>query len=479
MRWIEQLTPSTSLYTGAQPAPGTAVVIDQIDAAAKALTGTTGMGSHAAMDAVRGPLRVGCWIMLGIFGIGLGWGALAPIDSAAIAHGSIALESNKKTVQHLEGGMVSEILVKEGDRVAQGQKLVVLNDTASASGRDIIQRDLWDARAAVTRLTAERDEAQTLEFDPALQQTADADPELQKMLDTQRNLFASSREAYQARLGMLDQRIEQSKQEIEGLQSQIEGATNQLSLLDEETEALRKLVKKGYAPKPRLLALERQAEELKGNKGQYQASIAKAEQVMAETRLEIANTRNEYANKNAGDLREAQGKVSDLQEKLRAASDVAKRTVITAPVAGIITGLKTHTIGGVIAPGEAIMDIIPQDDMLVVEAKVQPNDIDVVHAGLEAKVMLTAYKARTTPKLKGKVTQVSADKFTDGQGTQATSYYLARVEVDKDELAKLEKPVELTPGMPADVLVKTGERSFLHYLFQPILDSMHKAFREE
>lgn len=434
---------------------------------------------NPALAATRGPLVAGLWVMLAIVLLAFIWGALAPIDSAAVARGNVVLLSNKKTIQHLEGGLIEEILVKEGDLVKPDQPLVRLRDTAAVAQRETLQGQLWVARATEARLIAERDGLEEIQFDAEMLKQSEDNTELAKAIAAQKRLFESQRDAQAAKLGALRQRIAQANEQVSGIKAQIESIDGQLALIVDEVGSVQNLYEKGYATKPRLLSLKRRQEELGGNRGQYESEVAKVGQKITETEMEIINLENEYAAKNSSDLRDTQVKIVDLEERLSAAQDIALRTLITAPTGGIVTGLKYHTIGGVVQPGTPIMDLIPQDDQLVIEARVQPGDIDVVHAGMDAKVVLTAYKARSTPRLPGKVTQVSADKFTDERGLHAESYYIARVEVDKSYLEKSEAKLELYPGMPADVLIRTGSRSFLSYLFKPITDSVHRAFREE
>jgi len=434
---------------------------------------------NSALAAVRKLLLAGLWIMLALAGIAIIWGAFAPIDSAAVAKGSVVLLSSKKTVQHLEGGIIEELLVKEGETVVAGQQLVRLSNTAANASRDIIEGQLYLARATEERLVSERDKKPAIVFDAELLEKSSHDEKLSKILEAQTQLFTSQRDAEEAKLNVLNQRIAQAKEEIEGFKSQKEGAVGQLALLEEEIGTVQKLLDKGYATRPRLLELERNRSELEGSKGQYGAQAAKVQENITETQMEILNQQNEFDSKNAQDLRDAQAQITEQEDKLKTAQDVADRRVITAPVAGIVTGLKFHTTGGVIEPGTAIMDIVPQDDQLIVEAHVKPTDIDVVRPGLPARVVFSTYKTRITPKVPGIVTQVSADKFTDEHSTPPSSYYIVRVEVDKHFLQTMKKPVELYPGMPADILIRTGERSFFSYLFQPISDSMNGAFREK
>ncbi len=434
---------------------------------------------NSALAAVRKSLLAGLWSVLALAGTAIIWGTFAPIDSAAVAKGSVALLSNKKTVQHLEGGIIEDLLVKEGESVIAGQPLIRLSNTAANASRDIVEGQLYLARATEERLESERDKKPAIVFDAELLERSTHDEKLAKILEDQTQLFISRRAAEEAKLNVFNQRIAQAKEEIEGFKAQKEGAAGQLALLGEEIGTVQKLLDKGYATRPRLLELERNRSELEGSKGQYGAQAAKVQENITETQMDILNQQNEFDAKNAQELRDAQAQVAESEDKLKAAQDVANRTVIKAPVGGIVTGLKFHTTGGVIEPGVAIMDIVPQDDQLIVEAHVKLTDIDVVRPGLPARVVFSTYKTRITPKVPGIVTQVSADKFTDERSMPPSSYYIVRVEVDKHFLQTMKKPVELYPGMPANVLIRTGERSFFSYLFQPILDSMNGAFREK
>jgi len=450
-----------------------------MDSGIRFMTVQTYRSSNPAMAAVRAPMVVGFWVMMLLAATILIWGALVPIDSAAVAKGTVVLLSNKKTVQHLEGGIIQAILVKEGDTVTAGQPLIRLSNANADANNNLLLEQLYAARATQSRLVAERDNQQAVAFDADMVQSAKTNDDIAKAVAAQAHLFESEEGGQKAKLAVLDQRIAQSEEEISGLKSQLTSTDGQMKLYAEETNTVQVLLKKGYDTKPHLLDLQRHLDELQGNKGRYEADIAKAQQNIIETHMQTINQQKEFETKVAQDLRDAQAQIADLGNKLRSAKDVVDRTLITAPVGGIVTGLKYHTTGGVIAPGTPIMDIVPQDDLLVIEAKVKPSDISVVRNGLDARVIFTSYKTRSTPKIPGKVTQVSADTFSDDRSMQASPYYTVRIEVDKHFLQSLKKPIELYPGMPAEVMIRTGSRSFLSYLFRPIADSMHSAFREE
>lgn len=424
----------------------------------------------------RGPILFGVsliFIMLGIFGL---WSAVAPIDSAAIAAGRVILDSNKKTIDHLEGGIVDEILVHEGMVVKAGDVLIRMDDTAPRARLDLYKGQHVAALATEARLLAERDNKDEVEFPKELLTEKDNDPDVAANVDSQRRLFDARREAVNGKIDVLNQKIHQTEEEINGLGEQIKSADQQMSLLKEEIGDVRHLFKQGNASKQRLLALERTFADIQGEKGERQAMISRAHQTINEAKIEMYNIKTEFLNEVVAELKETQGQLSDLEEQLRAAEDVVRRIEIRAPIGGEVTSLNIHTIGGVVAPGQPIMDIVPSEDKLIVEARIQPQDIDVVRKGLKARVRLTAYKTRNVPPVEGEVVTVSADRIDDERTGE--SYFNARVAISEEQLEKLEG-VELSPGMPAEVLIVTGSRTLVAYLMSPIRDSFNRAFREQ
>ncbi|MBY0354346.1 MAG: HlyD family type I secretion periplasmic adaptor subunit [Rickettsiales bacterium] len=411
-----------------------------------------------------------------IFGILVFWSAVAPLNSAAIAGGNVILDSNKKTIQHLEGGIVDQIYVREGEFVEKGQKLIRLDETSAKARYDLLKAQFISFKAAEARLLAERDNSPEIVFSKELLGLESSNNIVRENLDSQRRLFESRRRNVEGKISVLQQKIEQTKREIQGLNAQQASTSEQIRLLRDELAGVRTLYASNNISKQRLRALEREEANMSGESGEYIAMISRAEQSIAEADIQILNTRNDVQKEVVEELRETQTQLADLEERIRASADMFDRIVVSAPLAGTITDLRVHTVGGVITPGEKIADIIPQDDKLVIEAKVQPQDIDVVRTGLVARVRLSAYKTRKVPPVDGIVRYVSADRFTDER--TGISYYLARIEIDEKELKAL-KEVELYPGMPAEVLIVTGERTLLAYLFSPITESFSKAFREQ
>lgn len=425
---------------------------------------------------VRPTLLVGMWMIVIIFGVFGIWSVVAPIKSASIAAGQVVLDSNRKTIQHLEGGIIAEIYVREGDIVKEGDPLVRLDDTAAKARLDLYRAQSIAARALTSRLLAERDNKTKIEFPDDLLAERESNPIVQENLDSQRRLFKTRRKNLEGKLAVMNQKVEQYKEEIEGLKSQKESATQQIKLLNDELDGVRKLYKQKLVPKARLLALERNASALEGQRGEYIAKISQAQQAIAESEISMINLKNEFLNEVVSDLKDAQVQVANLEEQIRASADTVSRIIIPAPIGGQVTGLKVHTIGGVIAPGEKLLDIVPKDDKLIVEVKVSTQDIDVVRPDLEAQVRLSAYRSRYVPPLIGKVVYVSADSFVEERS--GIPYYTARIEIDLDQLKNLEN-VKLYPGMPTEAMIVTGSRSFLRYLLDPINQSMNRAFRED
>jgi HlyD family secretion protein len=384
----------------------------------------------------------------------------------------VEVESTRKTIQHLEGGIIGKILVKDGDKVAAGQVLIRLDDTQPRTTLVALQGQLWDAKAREARLLAERDGRDAIAF-PADLDTGN--PTVAKVVAGQQKIFETRRSLQQSKTQLIKQRIAQVKEEIVGLKAQVSAADRRIVLIKEEIADSQQLMKKGLARKPHVLDLQGQLAEIQGKRGETVAQIARAEQTIAESEVSIINLKNDTQNEVANDLRDTQKKIHELTEKMQAARDVLSRIEVRAPEAGIITNLQVHTPGGVISAGEPLMDLVPESDRLIVTAQVRPEDINVVHEGLPAQVQLIPYKTRRTPPVDGKVIYVSADRLTDKRTGQP--YYAAKIQLDEKELAK-SKDIDLVPGMPGEVMIKTGETTVALYALAPIIDSFHRAFRE-
>ena len=409
--------------------------------------------------------------------VGFGfWAAQAPLESAAIAGGAIEAESSRKTIQHLEGGIIRRILIRDGDEVAAGQPLIRLDDTKARATVQVFQGQLWDAQAREARLSAERDGRETIQFPLPLRQAAQNDPALMEILAGQVKIFDTRRKLLASQIEVIQQRKAQTEREIVGLRFLDGAAMKRTAIIKEEIASIAPLVAKGLQTRPRLLQLEREQAEIDGRLGDTLAQISRAEQSLGESQAMILKLESDHYTEIAQSLRDAQTQIFQLLERIQAASDVLARTEIRAPEAGTITDLRIHTPGGVVAAGEPLMDLVPHQDRLIVRAQVKPEDIDLVRPGLEARVRLLPYKHRRVPPVDGVLTYVSADRLVDKETERA--YYTARIRIDEACLRGLPE-VEIMPGMPVEVLIKTGKFTVAHYVLRPVLDSFNRAFRED
>jgi HlyD family secretion protein len=423
---------------------------------------------------IRG-LVIGGMLIVGIFVLGVGaWSALAPLESAAHATGVVAVESSRKTVQHLEGGIIGAILVHDGDRVVAGQPLLRLDDTKARTALIALQGQLWDAWAREARLIAERDGANRPTYPPQLLARAE-EPAVGLVLAGQSKIFQTRRSLQQSKSDLIRQRIAQTNEEIGGLRAQEAADRRRIALINEEISGLKQLVDKGLERKPRLLELERNLAEIEGKRGDAMAQIARAQQNIVESEVSILNQENDKQNEVAEQLRDTQKKIHELAEQIQAAADVLSRIEVKAPEDGIVTDLRVHTPGGVVTAGEALLDLVPPKDTLIIEAQVRPEDINLVRPGLEAMVRLTPYKQRRTPPIAAKVDYISADRIVDKRSNQP--YYSAKIRIDEKKLKAI-LGVEMIPGMPAEVAIKTGESTVAMYALSPVLDSFRRAFSE-
>jgi HlyD family secretion protein/epimerase transport system membrane fusion protein len=413
-------------------------------------------------------------LLILVFVVGLGlWAALVPLAGGAIAPGVISPDGSRRTVQHLEGGIIRKLNVRDGDFVERDQPLLVLESVQPKANFDLLQKQQRTLLITKARLDAERLGMDEIELAPEL---LAAGPETRAIIASQRELFIARRAAHESKNRILRQRIAQLREQIKGFEAQVESASRQLQFLGEEIAGKRILADKGYLAKPELLRMLRMEAELSGRHGQYKAAISEAEQQIGEAELQLLANDTTRADQIATQLDQVRADLNALEEKLTASRDVLNRTIITAPISGVIVNLRFKTESGVIQPGVPILDIVPSEEKLLIDARISPMDIDVVHIGLKAQVQLTAIAARSAPRVEGVVKSVSADRLMEEATKQP--YFLARVEVDREELRRVGPHVELVPGMPADVLIVTGERTMANYLLRPFLEAIWRTLRE-
>ncbi len=359
----------------------------------------------------------------------------------------------------------------EGEKVKAGQPLIKLDPTSAKANLDLLKKEAEALQIKKARLEAEAGGLKQ----PIFNITSDYNAYFTEIIKGEKKLFAIRKKSLADKIKSLNKKIIQLKQQIIGFKFQKKSAAEQILLIEDEMNSVEKLFKKKMISKSKLIALKKEIAKLKGDKGEYIANIAKTEQGINEIKLEKINLKNQKENEITDQLQNTRKKIADIQEKIIAAQDTLNRTAIIAPQAGIITGLNFHTKGGVIPAGADITNIVPQDDELIIEAKIDPKNIDVVYAGLKARVRLLAYKTKNIPTLSGTVKNISADSFTDK--FTGAAYFLAKIKINQKELSRL-KEVKLYPGMPGECYIILGSRTFIQYFLSPIADTMRKSFKE-
>lgn len=409
------------------------------------------------------------------FGGFLLWGLLASLDRAAIADGTVVVDSNKKSVQHLEGGIVKELLVRDGDQVKTGDVLLRLDATQVQAQISQLHMEHYSRLSRIARLTSEQEGAGDIAF-PAELLAAAGDPAVKALIASQKSLLEARMSAYREGVGMREKKISETENEIAGLRSQISATQEMRAINEKQLVSIRELYKKGLTEIPRLRGLESDAAELGGRIGELKANIARSAETIAGMRIEIENLRSTRATEVNAELQQVLMEGTDYEGRLAGLKDILTRLDLKAPQGGRIVNLQVFGPGAVIEPGKPVLDIVPQDDQLVIEAKVKTEDIDSVHAGLPAEVRLLAYKQRRVPAIDGEVITVSADRLVEERS--GVAYYIARVKLDLSSLPP-GMNVKPYPGMPAEVLIATGPRRAIDYFTSPLTDTWNRAFREE
>lgn len=431
--------------------------------------------SPDSLGDVRKPLLWGAGVIIvTFFGLGL-WAAVAPLGSAAIAPGVVSAEGSHRLIQHLEGGIIRDILVHDGESVKEGAVLARMDDTRAKAQFSITRADLDLQEAMRARLVAERDGKAEPEFPPSLLERAD-DSRVAEVISGQMSLFRAKRAEMKGQKDILQQRIAQHNEQIIGLRSQVEAKSQQIVFIKEELKDLSGLLEDGYVTKTRVLALKREAARLQGELGDHLAAIARSQQGIGEDRLQMLQIEKLRQEEIAKEMRDVEARLTEDREKYIAASDVMKRIEVTAPIDGTVINLAVHTLGGVVTPGSTLMEIVPQNDKLVVEVQINPLDIDTVHLGDAVSLHVSTVDARILPAIYGVLEGVSADRIIDPKLGHA--YYKGKITIGKDQLDRLGE-VKLQTGMTVEAMISRGSQTALRYAIKPLLESLNRSFREK
>ncbi|MEM6460731.1 MAG: HlyD family type I secretion periplasmic adaptor subunit [Pseudomonadota bacterium] len=402
------------------------------------------------------------------------WGFAAPLASGIVTSGYVTVDTNRKMLRHLEGGVVKTLHVRDGSRVEAGETLITLDETVLKSRRDILKTRLLETQVQIARLSAEIEDRDAITLSD---EVIDAHSQMavDRLLVQERRVFEARRLSRKGERDILMERAEQVGQEIIGLEAELASDMDRKEIAGQEHEVVDGLQKKGLVSVARVLTLQRELADIRGNIGRLTASIARSKRSVGEINLQIVQAEKDFQEIVLSELSEANTELKQVKDELAAAENVLQRTTVPSPESGTVVNMAVHAKGAVIRPGDVIMEIVPDRDELLIEVRINPADIDNLTLDSEADVRFTAFKERTTPKLIGLVSYVSADTMMDDRTGQP--YYRARIAVSGEEIERLGTD-KLAPGMPADVMISTGSRTAVQYLTQPIVDSMNKAWRE-
>lgn len=432
------------------------------------------MSEKVASSNWQQPARMGLLIILLTFGVFGGWAAVAPLDRAVVATGTVTNEGNRKVVQHLEGGIIQEILVKEGQTVDEGDVLFRLQPIQARANSEMIAAQRDAAFALRDRLVAELEQRNEVVFSDDILARKDNEIVIRLMRD-QAKQFEERRATMNGQIALYEAKIHQLQTEIEGLVVERKSGEEQVGYINQELVGLRDLRAKDLIPVSRLMAMERERARLEGVIGRATADRAKAENGINETRLQINQLKQKFQEEVAAQLIEARQKIADLSERATVAKDVLKRQVILAPRSGVIQGLKVFTIGQVIRSGEGLAEVVPEDDKLVIHSQIPVTEIEHLRIGQQAEIRFPSFHSRKLPLLLGTLDHISRDRLIDEASRQP--YFLGIVSINKINLPE-EYRARVIAGMPAEVIVATGERTALNYLVAPLTDSLRKSLRE-
>jgi multidrug efflux pump subunit AcrA (membrane-fusion protein) len=464
---------------------------------------------------MRRPMVAGAGV-IAVLVLGLGvWASVTPLSTGITAQGEVRVESNKKTLRHQQPGTVRQILVQEGQHVRAGQPMMLYDDTEARASYDVLQNQYDSLAAQAARFTAEATGKATLDFAPDLLSRM-SDPRVAGMIRDQQFLFTTRLQLFQSQNSVLTQRLDQIQSQVEGQQTQVKSVDEQIKLTKEQMSGYQELYDKGFAPKPLILRLqaqvadldgrkgsllsdiarlrqqqgetrmqmaagrdtrESQAADLDGRKGSLLSDIARLRQQQGETRMQMAAGRDTRESQAAEGLRDTQAKIADTMPRLTAARETLAETVIRAPVDGYVFNQTQFTVGGVTTPGEILMEVVPANSPIIVSAMVTPQDIDKIHVGMDARVRLTGLNQRWHSPMAAKVIMVSPDKTVNERS--GASYYRADLRIDPKELTKLKKNTQITPGMPAQTQIVSGQKTIMGSLISPITDTVHDALHDQ
>lgn len=417
--------------------------------------------------------RIGMIILFLTFGLFGGWATLAPLNSAALAPGVVTVKSYRKTVQHLEGGIVRELNVRDGDQVQAGDVLLVLDGTQARAEMEVMRSQLIAALTQEARLLAERD-GLTAPIDVA--ELSSEDPRVLEARDSEMRIFRTRSNSLLGEISLQEKTVVQLEEQIRGFKSIIANKQILATSFEEEIGDLRELLAEGFVDKQRLREQERSLARLKAEVAEHQSESARARLQIGEIELKTLQLKTTFASEVAGQLGDLHTKVYDLRERLAALEDRSQRSEIRAPESGMILGMTVHTLGGVVSPGTPLLDIVPASEELIVEAQMSPIDIDRIAVGKLADIRFSAFKSSTTLVIEAKLVQVSADRLINKE--TGAPYYLGRLELT-DKGRKALGNLELIPGMPAEVLLNTGSRTLMQYLIQPASNALARSLIED
>lgn len=422
------------------------------------------------------PLRWGLAVLLIGFGGFIYWAAFAPLDAGIPADATVHVAGNRKTIQHLEGGTTEEILVREGDKVTAGQVLVRLNQTRALAEQGVVSAQYITARAIEARLLAERDNLSTIVHDPQVMERFKDDPRFIEATRAQARLFLARREALNGEIAILTESQRGAEAQLKGLTQVHANRGAQVSFINRELKGVRELAKEGYLPRNRMLELERNASHLRATLSGDVVEVGRARNQIAELKLRILQRDQDYQKEVQSQLSDVQKEASALGDRLASLDYTVRETEIRAPINGYVQNLNVHTVGGVIGPDTVLMELVPNAHSFLIHAKVPVQAIDKIAPNLDVEITFPAFNHARTPNIPGKVLTVSADRLTDLETKMP--YYLAQIEVTPEGVPMLGENV-IRPGMPASVLIRTGERTMLSYLLKPFLERLDKSFKEQ